>query len=298
MSAAAYAGGMGSELLEALRAADPAMPRALASFDGLAATPDLRPDLFEHSVRLAAGPAPTRLTYYFDVHRRGAAIAREVGARFVALAGELRLVVPAALAEFALGRVPGDEAVLQAVLGVDASPAGVRAKYYVVFREDPAATVRALVGALGLTLVGGAAPEKVYILGCDVDAGGLADVKLYFRLERPRVGAILANGAEVADVLANGREVVLQQCTLRPERRQLYLHVGRAATLTDWMERAGFGGALAHASRLDARLGGPRVEPWIVGFPYARGRIVASAPTVYFHLGGGPAPGAPDRVLG
>ena len=83
----------------------------------------------------------------------------------------------------------------------------------------------------------GADPAKVYILGIDVDRAGLADVKLYFRLDRALLPRAVENAGALADLLAGTRLVVLQQCLLRPERRQIYLHATNADVLTRWIDR-------------------------------------------------------------
>lgn len=278
---------VGTELLEALRAADPRMPAELAVFDRIAASGEPAPDFFEYSVRLGSSFAPSRLTYYFDVHRRGAAVAREAGARFTRLVAELGLAVPRALSSFVTSEGPASSEVLQVVLGIDTSlgPQGVRAKYYLVFRDNPGRQVRELLATLELAPAGDADPDKVYIVGCDVSAAGLDDVKLYFRLDRTLVPRLVENAGEVADLLGASRDVVFQQCTRRPGRRQLYLHVSRSGILQDWLARRGLAATLEHAGRIDAHLAAGRVEPWIVAFSYEDRRLAIDAPTVYFHLG-------------
>ncbi len=277
---------MSTELLEAMRAADRGVPAELEVFDRVAATGEPRPDFFELSVRAGGAFVPNRLTYYFDVHRRGAAVAREAGARFVRLAAELGVTLPAALLSFVSSDAPGEGPVLQVVLGIEAPSAGqsVRAKYYLVFRDNPGRRVRELLASLELEPTGGSDPDKVYILGCDATPAGLEDVKLYFRLQGAVVPKLVENVGEVADLLRGSRDVVFQQCTRRPARRQLYLHVSDTAVLTEWLARRGLDAALGRARRINERLRGLRVDPWIVSWPYEGRRVTVESPTLYLHL--------------
>jgi len=277
---------VGTELLEALRAADPLAPPVLEAFDRIVAQSDGLPDFYEHSMRVGGGESPYRFTYYFDVHRRGAAVAREAGARFVRLGAELGLAVPSSLREFVQSAAPAGDEVLQVVLGIEAPRDGSdpRGKYYLVFRGNPERCVRDLLGALGLEPAVGTRPEKVYIVGVDVTAGGVDDVKLYFRLESRQVPNLIENIRDVADLLAASRDIVFQQCIRRPERRQMYLHARSTALLSEWLAWRGFEGALDRARSINAHLHGSRIEPWILSLAYDRRRLVVRAGTVYFHL--------------
>jgi hypothetical protein len=277
---------VGTELFEALRAADSRIPTTLEAFDRIVASGETLPDFYEHSVRLADRSAFYRLTYYFDVHRRGADVAREAGSRFVELSGELGCPLPAALSAFVRADARAADEVLQVVLGIDATAdeASTRCKYYLVFRDAPRSCVTELLGALGLTAAAGADPGNVYILGVDVTPAGLDDLKLYFRLESRLVPKLIDNLPDVADLLAGSRDVVFQQCTRRPERRRLYLHARNTALLSEWLASRGFDDTLERARAINARLSGGRIEPWIVAFSYDRRRLDVEAGTVYFHL--------------
>jgi hypothetical protein len=277
---------VGTELLEALRADDPDMPPALEVFDRIAASVDPRPDFYEHSVRIGGRSCPHRLTYYFDVHRRGPHVAREAGMRFVRLAAELGMSIPPRLRAFVLSDASSGDEVLQVVLGIEAprDGTGARAKYYLVFRDNPGRLVRELMSAVELTPAGGADPDRVYIVGCDLTDAGVDDIKLYFRLERGRVAALLEDPGQVRELLAASRDVVFQQCTRRPARRQLYLHARSGAFLEQWLAAHGFEEVLGRARAANAHLGVSRLEPWIVSFAYDRRRLDLGASNVYFHL--------------
>jgi hypothetical protein len=277
---------VGTELLEALRAADPHMPPALEVFDRTVAAVEPRPDFHEYSVRVGDRASPHRLTYYFDVHRRGSTVADEAGARFVRLTEELGLPLPLHLRELVSSHAPSGDEVLQVVLGIEAPPDGtsVRAKYYLVFRSNPGQTVSALLAAAHLAPVAGSDPQKVYIVGCDVTEAGLDDIKLYFRLEPRRVSGLLDDPGEVTDLLAAGHEIVFQQCTRRPTRRQMYVHARSSTSLAQWLATHGFGDALGSAGAINEHLNGSHLDPWIVSFAYDERRLDLGAGNVYFHL--------------
>lgn len=281
-------GGVSTELFEALRAADPHAPRELAVFDAVVATGEM-PDFFEYSVRVGDRMSPYRFTYYFDTHRRGAGVAREAGERFCRLGGELGLALPSSLSAFVRSEVPASPEVLQVVLGAEVPSDGSphRGKYYLVFRDNPGPNVLDLLGSLGLVPLSGADPEKVYILGVDVTAAGVDDVKLYFRLESRRVPALLDELGDVGELLAESREVVFQQCMRRPERRQMYLHARSTALLSGWLGEHGFDEALDRARSINRHLQRSRIDPWIVSFAYAQRRLDLRSANVYFHLGRG-----------
>jgi hypothetical protein len=283
--------GAASTLFAALSAADPSTPRALERFDAITAGAAPEPDFFEHSARFGPRFEPHRLTYYFDVARRGSDVARVAGERFLRLGEELGLSLSNPLVELVRDELPRRDEILQVVLGVEAprEPAALRAKYYLVFRESPPAVVQRVIEALGApNPPPGADPAKVYILGIDVDRAGLADVKLYFRLDRALLPRAVENAGALADLLAGTRLVVLQQCLLRPERRQIYLHATNADVLTRWIDRRPGTAAIAslrerHAS-LRGALAGHRLEPWILSFAFANRRADLDAGNIYFHL--------------
>lgn len=281
--------GVAGELFEALQAADASTPPTLEAFDRIVSSHDPLPSFYEHSVRVAHPISPHRLTYYFDTHGREPHVAREAGARFVRLGRELGLRLPLPLADFVEADGPGSDEVLQVVLGVDAPIDGsaLRGKYYLVFRSNPGRCVSELLAAAGLAPAAGALPEKVYIVGVDVTAAGIDDVKLYFRLESRRAPRVIDNMDDVADLLAASRDVVFQQGTRRPERRQVYVHASSTAHLSEWLERHGFDEALGRARAINERLCGSRIDPWIVSFAYDQRRVDVGSGTVYFHLARG-----------
>lgn len=280
-----------TELFEAVRGADAGAPAALETFDWIVASREPRPDFYEYSVRVAERVSPHRFTYYFDTYRRGGGVAREAGERFVELAGALGLALPSALSEFVRSDAPCGSEVLQVVLGVDAAVDGTRTrgKYYLVFRDNPAQCVSQLLRMAGLTPPRGTDPGKVYIVGIDVMAAGVDDVKLYFRLEPSLLGRVIDNAAELGDLLAATRDVVFQQCTRRPDRRQVYLHARSSASLSEWLARNRLGEPLERARLINAKLQGSRIDPWIVSFSHGQRRVDVGASNVYFHLTRQPA---------
>jgi hypothetical protein len=207
----------------------------------------------------------------------------------VGLTEELGLALPAPLRAFVSSGAPSGDEVLQVVLGIEAPPDGtsVRAKYYLVFRGNPGQSVSALLAAAKLAPVVGSDPQKVYIVGCDVSDAGLDDIKLYFRLEPRRVAGLLDEPGEVTGLLDDSREIVFQQCTRRPARRQMYVHARSSASLSQWLGAHGFDDALRRAGAINEHLQGSHLEPWIVSFAYAERRLDLRAGNVYFHLTGG-----------
>jgi hypothetical protein len=274
-----------SELFEALRAADPTVPEALETFDRIVASDEPHPDLYEHSVRIGHRSSPHRLTYYFDTHARGEAAARVAGQRFVRLSEALGLTLPPALSAFVQSELPEADEVLQVVLGVEAPVnAGVLGKYYLVFRANPAKCVGELLRAVGLAAPSGTDPGKVYIVGVDLTAAGVFDVKHYYRLEPDRLAQAVDNAQAAAGLLPTTGDVVFQQCTRRPERRQVYLHTKSTVSLSSWLARHGFDEAIARARMINAHLSGSRIEARIVSFAYEERRLQLGAGCVYFHL--------------
>ncbi len=171
------------------------------------------------------------------------------------------------------------------MLGIEAHGEGAddRAKYYLVFRDDPATCVREVLSRLGLEAPPGMDPARAYILAVDVTAEGVGDVKVYFRLEPSLAPRVLDNLTEVSGLLATSADVVLQQCIRRPERRQLYLHTRHGAFLSEWLARHGFAELLDRAAAVTSKLQRGRLEPRIVSFPYERRRVLVQTGTVYFH---------------
>jgi hypothetical protein len=276
---------VGSELLDALRAADSATPLSLEAFDRIVGDGAPCPDLYEHSIRGGDPIAPHRLTVYFDTHRGGAPVARVAGERFIRLCEQLGLRLPSALSRFVVSPSPAAPEVLQVVLGIDATAGhALRGKYYLVFRDDPTACLRDLFLAVDLAALPDADASRTYIIGLDVTSAGLADVKLYSRLHARRVPEILDNAKELADLLAASRDVVFQRCLLRPGRRQLYVHATSSERLARWLAGRGFEPILARAQSLHLHLARSRAEPWIVSFAYADGRVDLRGGCVYFHL--------------
>jgi len=277
---------VGPELFDALRTVDPSTPSVVETFGRVVAGSDPRPDFYEYSVRVGKGSSPHRLTYYFDTHRRGASVAREAIQRFIRLGQELGVAVPAALVTFLQSDAPLGSEVLQLVVGVDAhaDPARLRCKFYVVFRDNPVRSVDTLLAAVGDSTPGGADPSKVYILGVDVTASGLQEVKLYYRLEPARVPKVVENGVEIVSLLTACRQVVFLQSVRHVERRQMYLHAESSVRLSGWLLAHGYGEALARARTLNACINGCRLEPRILSLPYEQGRVCVGRGSVYFHL--------------
>jgi hypothetical protein len=275
-----------SELFDALRAADPTTPPLLETFDRVVAGSEPRPDFYEYSVHTGDSPSPHRLTYYFDTYRRGASVAREAGERFVRLGAELGVAIPEVLTAFARSDALLGNEVLQLVLGVDGhpDPSRLRSKYYLVFRDNPFRCVTELLRVCGNSTPDRAEPAKVYILGVDVAASGLQDIKLYYRLEPARVGGVIENDADVATLVATSRQIVFLQCVRQAERRQIYLHAESSVALSGWLLEHGYGDALERAQAVNARLPGSRIEPRIVSLPYERGRVSTGQGSVYFHF--------------
>jgi hypothetical protein len=274
-----------SELLDALRVADSEVPSALETFDRVATRDDARPDFFEHSMRVD-GSSPYRLTYYFDVHRRGKDVARMAGARFVELSRELGAALPPALEAFVGSDATSGPEVLQVVLGVDAPSGGalVRCKYYLVFRGDPGDSLASLLAALALETPAKADLHRGYIVGIDVTAAGVEDVKLYFRLDRTAVPRAFDAPPAIAALVAESRDVVLQQCIRRPERRQAYMHASSTEKLASWLAKHESGESARRATAINAALHGARLKPWIVSFACTGRRLAASQGAVYYHL--------------
>lgn len=288
--------GATSPLLSAIAAADPATPEALFTFDRIAAAPDPAPDFCETSARIAGSSlAAHRLTYYFDVAKRGAGVARAAADRFAALCEELGVALPPDLTSFARGDVPGRPEILQVVLGVDASREGSSAvaKYYLIFRDAPSAVVRGALAAMGAPdLPASIDPDKAYILGADFGAHGLDDAKLYFRLDRDRLGRAVKNLGDLRILLEGTRYVVLQQCLRRPDRRQMYFHAQSGEVIAAHLARRAREGhraaadLLARQAAINAARPALELKPWILSFGYRDGRADLGEGNVYFHLAG------------
>jgi hypothetical protein len=213
-------------------------------------------------------------------------MALETGIRFIRLARELGLPLPPAVASFIQSRGSAGEEVLQVVLGIDASSEGLglRGKYYLVFQDNPKALVSELFGAAALTPPPGTDLAKTYIVGVDVNASGIDDIKLYFRLDRDRIRAIADNSQDVADLIAESRDVVFLQCTRRPKRRQIYFHAKSTAFLSAWLSRHGFDAALGTVRTIRSQLQGFGLDPFIVSLAYEDRRVRLAEGSVYSHL--------------
>lgn len=279
-------------LVEALLVADPTMPTSLAEFDRIAGAPSPAPDFLEWSARLEADCFPARLTYYFDVARHGAASARAAGDRLAAVGAALDVAVPRSLTDALRAHAADRTEVLQVVLGLDERPAhDRRAKLYVIFRGAAPDLVDLLVEAAGSARPAALDPERVYILGFDFDARGLVDAKLYYRLDAARLTRIVANAADVRELLAHTHDLVLQRC-VASERTQLYLHSANASVFARWLAtRAGADPATARLMEIraavDATLRPARLEPRIVSFVLRDRRLRVDAGNVYYHLSAG-----------
>lgn len=276
-------------LLEGLRAADPALPAALSEFDRIAGAASPAPDFVEWSAHFGVGACDAaRLTYYFDAGAHGDAGLRAAGERFVALSRALSVELPRAVLDAYAALVPAAEEVLQVVLGIDERAEGRRLKLYVVLRDAAPALVDGLLDAVAAGRGAELDPSKVYILGLDFCGAGLADAKLYFRLDRARLRRSVANLRDVAELFSATREVVLQRCLLR-DRSQLYLHADNPAAIGRYLLRRGDAPAAELVRRHDqvARaLPRGRLEPWIVSFGYRDHRLLLDEGNVYFHLHG------------
>ena len=275
-------------------------PEVLREFDALVRGPagEPGPSFEEYSVRLApAGSerSPWRETLYFDVSREPQ-LAALANARFVACAKALRVELPPAFVE-ALPRASTGPEVLQIVLGLDANPARLRLKYYLIYRDRSGASVEALHQSLGLAaLPPSLAPGSVYILGIDFQAHGLSDFKLYVRLDPARVPKVIRNLKQVESLWRGSRYLVFQHCLLGAGR-QIYFHASSAELLERWLHaraRREPGTASFVRTRLPAmnaalaERGHPqRLRPWILSLPYERGQLRPSPSNVYFHFSEG-----------
>lgn len=259
----------------ALLALDPEMPNAFRRVDEAAGA--LAPDLVEHSLRLRRGALePWRATYYFD--QPGSTEGDAVGRTFAALAEALALPCPTPLAE-ALDA----PSVLQHVLGVDAT--GPRLKRYLVFRAPDRAHVASMLESLGRD-----APAldagRVYIVGFDLDASGLSDVKLYFKLDKHKVRSYLRGRTELAPVWRGSRDVVFGHRLSAARPRTMYFHADGPSVLRADLARRPDAHALTR--RLDALAEAHPMDPWILGVPYADDAgLSGDQLTVYLHPSGG-----------
>ncbi len=285
-----------SAIVAAMRRLDGGVPEAIEAFDA-AFGGALKPDDHEHSMRVdGADLDASRLTWYFDVARRGSALTAELSAAFARLCDQLELPLSAAVRTWLTTRLPRSDDVLQLVEGIDAGDRarGVVLRKYLVFRRDPEDCVREVLEAAGVRqLPANVDPRRVSILGLEVDRTGVADVKLYFELERERLPRVMANFAELGPVLPGQvRSVMFQHCCKRPERQQLYLHGDGPSGLLQWLEqRPAFAQLVKRRAAMDAELKSDRLEPWIIAFPFRAGRADLDRGNVYFHLR--PKAGAP-----
>jgi hypothetical protein len=179
--------------------------------------------------------------------------------------------------------------VLQIVLGIDADPdAGVRLKYYLIFRADPDATVERLRLALDVSpLPPSLRPASVYILGLDFDRARLRDFKLYVRLDPDRTPTVIRNLDEFAALWRGSRYLVFQHC-LRSAGRQVYFHASAAEVLdAELAQRRGEPAVAALLEQVRAMndvLAPRRLRPWIASFPFVAGELRRTPSNVYFHF--------------
>ena len=262
-----------TELGDALRSIGPAPPDAFVRVDDAAGA--LAPDLVERSIAFdARGLRPWRATYYFDtdIEPRGA----RAGACVAELAEALGVVAPAPLLE------PLERAsVLQHVIGVDAS-APLRLKRYLIFREPDRAFVESLLERVERPSEH-VARGRVYILGFDIGADGLCDVKLYFDLELDKVRPFLRGRPELLPVLAGSRQVVLGQ--RESGRQTMYFHASGPGVLRAELDRRAAIDPRAGEvrERLRALSARHAMDAWIAGIPRSEGRLEESALTLYLH---------------
>lgn len=285
-------------LMDALRSAAPGVPGALVEFDRIAGAPGPEPDFLEWSAHVGRGCEASRLTYYFDAGRHGGAGVRAAGERFEALAAAFSVALPVALPGVFAEEVPRRGEVQQVVLGIDERPAGRRVKLYLVLQGAAPELVDRLLVAVGASRGGDLDAAKVYILGLDFGAGGLSDAKLYFRLDRGRLGRSVANLGEIRELFAATREVVLQRC-LVSDRSQLYLHADNPVAIGRYLRGRADGGAVELCARHEAVVRGlsrGRLEPWIISFAYRQHRLHLGEGNVYYHLHGAEAPPGARKI--
>lgn len=286
-----------SDLVGALEATYHAQSDALSLFAAIAGEDCPGPDFLEWSAVVSSRCEARRLTYYFDFHRHGVDVMRSLGGRFSRLAAALRVTVPAKLVPAFEARIGVEVGVQQVVLGVDDRAGSRRVKLYLVLSRAAPSLVDAMLASVDVARPTGFDGERVYILGLECDTGGLADAKLYCRLDPTRLGRVVKNLRAVADLLPETREVVWQRC-LRRDREQLYFHVSRSsALLAHLTRRAAESSAarelLADHAAVGSHLTTGRLEPWIVSYPLQGHRLAFETSNVYFHLA---ADGQPARA--
>lgn len=289
-------------LVTAIAPPDADVPAAFRTFDRIARSAEPPPDFTEHSARFGESLAPHRATHYFDVDVHGRGIVRDVGSRFLAMTSALGLPVVEPLETLLLEGLPERSEIQQVVLGIDARAAtsATRTKYYVLFREPAPSVVERMRGMLGLPPFPGLPVSEVFLVGIDVDATGVSDLKVYLRLDRTRLARTIRNRAAVRALVDGARDVVLQQCLRQASRRQLHFHATDDTLYADWLARramddAGVAELLRHASAVEARLGGGRLGPWIVGLEHHDATLRLTSGNVYFHVTEGAARRARER---
>ena len=286
--------GPSQRLVAALRRASPESPKTLEVFDRIAGAECPRPDFLEWSARIGEALQTERLTYYFDAEKHSADELANVGDRFVALAAALDMKVPPTLATTYAALVPRAETLLQAVLGIDAA-APMRVKLYLIMRGPAPDLVDGMLAAVGAVRPSSLDAARVYILGLDFGAEGLADAKLYYRLDVARLPRVVANLGEVREVYEATREVVLQRCLLA-DRSQIYLHADNDSAITKYLARSDATRQLiTHARSVNVELAPQRIAPWIISFAFRDHRLVLDTSNVYFHLVDTPRPAEYDR---
>ncbi|MEZ4385713.1 MAG: hypothetical protein R3A79_30620 [Nannocystaceae bacterium] len=278
---------VGSPLLVALRAANPAVPEALARFDAAVRAGACGPSFEEYSARVGDDLSAWRETMYFDL---AAPPAGEVAdARLFAAAEAVGVGLPPRFAAYLRARASLAPEVLQIVLGYDAGggAAPPRLKYYLIFRADSAAAVERLREAVGAPPLPPALdPSTVYIVGVDLCAGGLFDFKIYVRLAPARVPAAIRNLRGVAELWRGCRYLVYQRC-LVGGGEQVYFHAASADLLERELVRRAWRQPAAAALRGQVaamnRATTTRWRPWILSLPFAGGRLGDAPANVYFH---------------
>lgn len=276
-------------MLRSLLGARPDVPAGLRRFDAEVRAGARGPSFEEYSARIGDALGPWRETCYFDLDEPGAAeVAHE---RLLAVAAALEVALPERFVEWLrAGATVGPEA-LQVVLGYDAGDAATaaRLKYYLVFRAAADALVERLRDAVGgPPLPPGLAPSTVYILGLDFSPAGLADFKVYVRLDPARASSAIRNLDAFAELWRGCRSLVYQRC-LVGGGRQVYFHATAADVVEAALERRARREPAAAALReqvaaMNQALRRHRWRPWIASYPLEAGLLRPAPSNLYFHL--------------
>lgn len=274
-------------LLQAVSDGTEPVPESLVRFDGVVGGAEV--DDYEWSVRVDhARLERFGATYYFDTGKAGSPSRAEVNARFSTALEGLMSVAPPGLEALLSLELGDDDAILQVVLGVDGRgrEEETRFKYYFILRGDPSSTVRSVCDAFEVAIPSSIDPSLCTILGIDLGAQGLVDVKLYFALDRRLLPRVVRMDEGVTRLARLARVVILQHCLRRP-RRQLYFHADGPRALESELTRlAASVPGTAKSGRLyrRARSAGFAVEPWILAHPYADHALDEQRHNLYFHF--------------